>query len=319
MSLFNSLRESHLEVDLCAINDGGEIESLHPSVTVLGRKWQSGLMATFKNTRKFVEFSKKHHYELIIANCELPEAYVALTCSWNQKIIVVEHTSLPWGNRRAMGFFIRLILKLRNVTWVTVNSNQNKIWPFHSRAKHIPNPFVPPRERKYSSASDLVYVGRLNEGKHPEIAAEAALATEASIDFYGDGAMLASLRREFETERCRFLGFVSDPWQLISDESILIVPSEYEGDGMTVVEGILNNNPILLANNPDLQRFKLPEQNYFTDLKDLTSKIREIKVNGSQDFRPPPSLTMDLRDERDISQITNRWIQQLEEILNEAE
>ena len=86
---------------------------------------------------------------------------------------------------------------------------------------------------------------------------------------------------------------------------------------MTIVEGILNNNQILLADNPDLRRFKLPERNYFGNLKELSSKINEIKFQGSQDFRPPHYLIANLRNERDISYITNRWLEKIKEIQNE--
>jgi hypothetical protein len=155
--------------------------------------------------------------------------------------------------------------------------------------------------------------------RHPEIAAQAALISGASIDFYGDGVMLESLSAEFGSERCRFFGFVSDPWRLISEDSVLVVPSEYEGDGMTVVEGILNNNPILLADNADLRRFKLPDRNYFGNLKELSTKIQEVKVQGFEDFRPPHRFVTNLRDERDITYITSRWVEKLKEISNEIE
>jgi glycosyltransferase involved in cell wall biosynthesis len=317
MNLFESLRVNLARVELCAINEV-EMSALLPTgVTVLGRKWHSGFGETIKNVKIFREFMRKFKFDIVVANCELPELYVALACVRKQNIIVVEHTSRPWDGRMKLGFLIRFILKLRNVKWVTVNSSQKSIWPFKSYAGYIPNPYVSLGEKKNSESSDLVFVGRLNKGKHPEIAAKAAASVGVSIHFYGDGVLLEALRSEFETDNCKFFGFKPDPWRLISKSAVLVIPSEYEGDGMTVVEGILNNNPILLADNDDLRRFKLPNQNYFSNIEELISKIQDIKKRGPQVFLPPLQLTANLREERDISNISKQWLAKFKEIVNE--
>jgi hypothetical protein len=150
MSLFTSLRENRIEVDLCAINDNGHVGPIQPGVKVLGRSSQSGPVETMRSLRKFAELLTNRHYDLLIANCELPEAFVAFSCSWFKKIIIVEHTSRPWVKRKILGYFVRTILRLRKVSWVTVNSDQKKIWPFNSNAEYIPNPIVFAKEEKTS-------------------------------------------------------------------------------------------------------------------------------------------------------------------------
>lgn len=124
---------------------------------------------------------------------------------------------------------------------------------------------------------------------------------------------MAELRRNYESQECTFNGFVIDPWSGISDESILLVTSEYEGDGMNVVEAVLNGNPVLLADNKDLRRFDFPEQFYFRNFDDLVEKINASKNLNLNRFTVNDEIKKRLLRERDLNSVTSKWISLLRE------
>ena len=184
MRLFKSLLDSKFDVALCAINVGDEDDkSKTEGMYVVGRDWGAGALITVKNLLRFRRFLRTHKFNTLIVNCELPELYVSLVSPLSCKIIAVEHTSRPWNGRRLLGFVVRLLLMFKGTQWVTVSSNQREVWPNRQEALYIPNPHVPALNRKLEKSSDLVFVGRLNRGKRPELAAQAARATGSTIAF----------------------------------------------------------------------------------------------------------------------------------------
>ena len=306
--LFQSLIERDVEVELCAINQGADFSLKPEGVHTIGRSWGSGPIETLKNLFRFGNFLRRHKSDIVIVNCELPELYVSLISPMSSKIFVVEHTSRPWRGRRAMGIFIRTLLTIRRSRWITVSSNQQEIWPFGSSALYIPNPHEPVVKQSYTEKWDLVFVGRLNPGKRPEVAADAAQATQSTIAFFGDGPMLDKLREDYESEKCEFKGFVTNPWSTISSDSILVVTSEYEGDGMNIVEAVLNGNPVLLLDNIDLRRFDFPDTLYFKNMEELVLKIKAAKKESPEIYKPGREQVDWLSKERDLNRVTSQWI-----------
>ena len=314
MRVFKSLKENSINATYCAINLGnGADVILSGDVHVVGREWGAGLLGTIGNLLRFRKFLAAHKFDVVIVNCELPELYVALVCPVSTRIIVVEHTSRPWVGRRGLGAFVRSLLVIRGTLWVTVSSNQSKVWPFGQNAVWIANPHVIGSESKPKRKSDLVFVGRLNTGKRPELAARAAQVTDSTINFFGDGPLMEELRRDYESEKCAFYGFVNDPWGVIGEESMLIVTSEYEGDGMNIVEAVLKGNPILLADNNDLRRFNFPSHIYFKDFDELVEKIDTFKNLNHINYIVDNEIKERLQQERDLSSITQKWISILTE------
>jgi hypothetical protein len=152
----------------------------------------------------------------------------------------------------------------------------------------------------------------LNQGKHPEIVAVTAQQTHSTADFFGDGPDMNTLRENYDSPEIRFHGFVNHPWTKISPESIVIVASEFEGDGMNIVEAVANGNPILLADNSDLRRFDFPDVNYFKTLKELISKIEEAKVTGTEHLSIPSSIRSKILRDREPARVAEQWIDLLD-------
>jgi glycosyltransferase involved in cell wall biosynthesis len=307
MNLYESLKKSGIDVNLCAINTDESRTLIDDKIVVLGRPWKAGLVETAKNLNKFRKLISQGNFTIIVANCELPELYLAFAAPRKVKHVAVEHTSRPWLGRRLLGIFIRSLLSVRKTSWVTVSTNQKSVWPFGNKPVLIRNAYLPPENEAEVSGSTLLFVGRLNSNKHPEIAAKVANDLGVSIDFYGDGPMIGSLRGEYQSEKCRFLGFVPNPWNVISKNSILVVPSEFEGDGMNVVEAALNGNPMLLADNYDLRRFNFPDHLYFKGVDSLKTKIQDAQKAGVDKYRLESKARANLGSERSITSITRQW------------
>lgn len=307
--LLDSLTTLGIDVTLCAINQDERNDRSTLGITVIGRMWGAGWRETIENLIKFRRHLTLQNPDLLLVNCEIPELYAAFVAPWDVQIMAVEHTSRPWNGRRSLGYVVRTILHLRRTEWITVSRNQTEIWPHSFRPIFIPNSHSQDEIQRESSKTELVFVGRMNRGKHPEIAVEAAVATSSSIELFGDGPEITNLREKYQSLEIHFRGFVESPWSYISEDSILIVPSEFEGDGMNIVEGVSNNNPILLADNSDLRRFNFPEANYFSDLGELVSKINEAKVQGVIPFRLGLQAKTKLLEERNPRVIAEKWIE----------
>lgn len=272
----------------------------------LGRKWKSGPIQTISNFIDFYRILKMQNPDTIVVNCELPELYVAFAPIKIKRLICVEHTSQPWAGRKMLGILVRTLLSIRKSTWVTVNKSQVTIWPIRTKAIHIPNPVAVPQLNENTAATqEFVFVGRLREEKGVELILQAASEVKTSVDIYGSGELEDYLKAKYPNVG-KFHGFVDDPWKSISPEQVLIVASEYEGDGKVVVEGLMADLPILLRDNSDLRRFELPDQNYFTDDNDLKSKMADCLKNKDK-FRPGNTKFKGLVAERDPESISDRW------------
>ena len=313
MRLFKTLLSLGVSVSVCAINEDKTVTKPQTDVTVIGRQWGMGLTQTFRSLLLFRQHLRVNHPDVLIVNCELPELYVSLIAPLKCEIIIVEHTSRPWYGRRLLGYFVRTLLYLRRSIWVTVSKDQSRIWPKDSRAIHIPNTHHKMDSIQKFHSAELLFIGRLNREKHPEIAAEVALMSSSTIDFFGDGPEITRLKQVYNSKQLHFHGFVENAWEHVSQNSILIVASEFEGDGMNVVEAISNGNPVLLKDNSDLRRFKLPEANYFSSLTELKDKVIEAKTNGVDKFRVSEKIASEILGDREPQKVATSWIKLINE------
>ena len=103
-----------------------------------------------------------------------------------------------------------------------------------------------------------------------------------------------------------FEGQVTDPWEIIKSGDLLIVPSEYEGDGLVVIEGLANRVPILVADIPDFQRFNLPEHFYCQNTKMFVDTIGEFS-HKLEELVPSPEIVESVLSQRSIGQVGNAW------------
>jgi len=294
---------------IVALNVDGRSRLETDDIIELGRKWKSGPFQTIAALREFRRVVHHENPETIILNCELPELYGALTSACKCKFIAVEHTTKPWYKRRALGIVTRIALRVRGSKWVTVNSINQRIWPIGQRATYIANPInVPVIEQSHAGLKSLVYVGRLRPEKRVEWAIELASELNLPLDIYGEGLHLSALEELSEKvgAKVKFHGYQENIWEEIGNGQLVIIPSEFEGDGIVVLEALARDCPVLLADNADLRRFGLPELNYGANAKDMANKI---KNNSFNEFYVSKKSRKELLQNRRIETIAERWMQ----------
>lgn len=315
MTIVEQLRSDGYNVLVIALNLNQFPHKKKPEhVIQLGRTWKSGICDTYSTFKEFRSTLEKLNPALVVAHCELPELYCALAPNLRNKLIVVEHTSNPWNGRKTIGRITRFLLRLKKSSWVTVDKSQNKIWCGSRKPKHIYNPVIKNKlknQRKFIES--IAFIGRLNDDKRPHLAIEAAINNSMPIAVIGDGYCKEELVNRFSENReiVTFYGFLENPWAHLSEDTLIVMPSKYEGDGLVAVEAIINEFPIVLADNEDLRRFELPSVNYFRTERELSEVLQQVKNQGVDRFKLPNSIIEKMQHERDIRTITSNWIREL--------
>ena len=308
----NELFKRGWKVAIVPINEGPN-DQIVPfcEVIPLKRKWQSGLLKTVYEIIRFNKIVKAWQPDVIILNCELPELFGAALFG-SQKLVVLQHTTQPWAGRLRLGRVIRQVLSCKKTTWIAVSSHL-AIWPSGKAPQAIlQNPVVERRVTRnlpeQQKLDRLVFIGRLSVEKRPEIVIEISSVTGKPILIIGDGSNMQSLK-----EQCHqygtiveFAGQIPDPWSKIKAGDLLIIPSIFEGDGLVVIEALLNNVPLLLADIPDFRRFGFPEINYCLSIEEYRDAIDEFGGVLSK-LIIPTDISQPLIDGRSIDLIGDEW------------
>jgi hypothetical protein len=295
---------------LVALNQSLEIDDMK-NIKVLNRFWGDNFKLTVGNFLNFKGFLDEINPRTIIVNCELPELYISLLRKNNRRIICVEHTTIPWHGRRILGLIVRTLLRIRQIEWVTVINGTNH-GNSNRKMYYIPNPFVNviDSRKELNRNCSLVFIGGLKDNKRPDWVIEAGVRNSLPVDVYGDGYLYNALKTKYSNPdlNITFHGFKSNVWDNIHSNSLVVVPSEFEGDGMVVVEAIISGYPVLLAKNKDLLRFRLNEKHYFGTLTELISLINQYKKNNFKDLIVEDNFVENLKKERSIEWIVKAWI-----------
>jgi hypothetical protein len=116
-----------------------------------------------------------------------------------------------------------------------------------------------------------------------------------------------------EIRECEFKGYVKNPWEFLRDGDLLIIPSNNEGDGLVLVEAVLNRVPLIAINIPDLLRFNLHSDNYFNDIQNLTSQILKFRDELSR-FVVNQDVARRILEPREPVLIAKQWCTKLEKL-----
>ena len=277
----------------------------------LFRQWRGSTLATFSSYLRFNQIVKSFNPEILILNCDLPELFGSLLLS-KRTLIVVQHSSLPWGSRKQIGKFIRGVLRFRNAIWVAVSPHL-KVWPNETSTTAIlENPVMPIPIETYSQSvktlKRLVYIGRLSVEKQPEIVIKAAKLLGVDAILIGDGPLRNAL-----TESCvgsvvkiEFAGWIVNPWSIVKNGDLVLVPSTFEGDGLIVLEAIQRRVPILISRISDFAKFDLPEKNYCEGLIEYVNAAQKYS-NNLDGLVIPIATANKILEPRSIDLIGKKW------------
>lgn len=321
--LANELLRRGWEVSLVPINSS-ESDLIEPKCKVfpLNRRWPSGLFGTIKSIVAFNRILIKWNPEIVILNCALPELFGSMMLG-RQSIIVLEHAKLPWVGRESLGRSVRRILKLRRARWVAVSSHL-KIWPSNNLPDAILQNSISSLEIQnndidaFSELKRLVFIGRLSSEKRPDWILEISSKSGIPAILIGDGTLRSALERKLNSSNSsvKFQGFVRNPWNWLTPGDLLIVPSEWEGDGLVIIEALRANVPMLLADIPDFRRFHFPNHNYATD---CDAFVRSIRVNAGDlnSLRVPAEIRSQILLARTPVNVGNEWENYLQKFVEE--
>jgi glycosyltransferase involved in cell wall biosynthesis len=319
--LANELMYQGFIVGLLPINSG-PADQINPlcEVMPLNRKWPGGLRDTITAYLKFNQIISKWKPDILVLNCDLPELFGALLLE-SLPLVIVEHTSFPWNKRKRLGLIVRKILSFRGASWVAVSSHL-ETWPNGSSFMGIiPNPIdrelEKPKLENNVALKRLIFIGRLSLEKRPEWLLEIARHLPYSIEIIGDGVLRKELENSVFKENLsiKFLGQQLRPWDLINKGDLLLIPSQYEGDGLVLIEAMLHRCPVLVADIPDLRRFNLEESNYCLGPEDFISTIVKFAKNLDPLVIPSDLCQAELSS-RSISSVGERWAILLKTLVN---
>ena len=320
--LINALSDTGTDVALVAVNDG-PMDLVEPACEVfeLKREWQGGPLTLLTAYIRTYIVICRIRPKRIILNCDLPEFLGAFVFGpW--KITVVEHVPKPWSDRFRLGQFIRKVLRARKVDWVKVSDHLQPWLSCTNVATHIPNAISEngiPGAAKHKPGQNierLVFIGRLTKAqKQPHWMLDIAELSKKKLVFFGDGLYrkdleLEALRRGMQVD---FQGFVSNPWDLVKPNDLLVIPSAWEGDGLVVVEALSRNIPIILNEVGDLTRFELPDKHYCSGIKEFVERIDQYEqdlprlIAGSE-------FSEKLLRSRNPELVASKWIEYLAKV-----
>jgi glycosyltransferase involved in cell wall biosynthesis len=315
--LANSLSKKGWNVTLVPINastpDG--VNVICP-VKNFERAWDSGLFELIPVVIKFVRFVREESPNLIILNCDLPE-FLGLFLPRKQRVVVVEHSPKPFQSRFLIGRLVRFSERVRKAAFVRVSPNLS-IWSNDNiESTYIPNAVELKtlhdmnlyKDAAYYPISRLVYLGRLAPEKNPILFFEIGQALNLPALVIGGGPMLRDLKMRF-TDQVDFIGHSLEPWSFIKRGDLLVVTSDYEGDGLVVTEAIIKGVPLIIRDNDDLRRFGLDEKNYALNLESFVEKISSS--TDISNFVVQDQIRVDTSRQRSVESIAEKW----EDLLN---
>ena len=128
------------------------------------------------------------------------------------------------------------------------------------------------------------------------------------LKFIGSGNEELKIRASCESNsiNSEFFGFVKNPWLEINEEDLVIIPSNNEGDGLVLIEALINRVPILVKRIPDLSRFELNDINYYSTREEMLEKIEIAKLNLTV-FKVDDDISKQILKNRDPKVIAMQW------------
>jgi glycosyltransferase involved in cell wall biosynthesis len=234
--------------------------------------------------------------------------------------------SMEWFTRRIV-WRLALSRKYR----VIANSDHSKevfldfIRPLSPAVRVLYNPVSAPRlgavrERVTGDGLNIIYTGRLVEGKNMFLWLEMARAIhnlrgDARFLVYGDGPLKESLIREGEEKGMNgylfFRGFTADLSSAYNDADLMMFLSEYESFGNAVVESILYGVPVIAGSIPSIREIFRDFPGFLVgtgesmkpDILDRISRLDDLRrmvPEASLQFRERFSLEQHTKGLRDL-------------------
>jgi glycosyltransferase involved in cell wall biosynthesis len=93
---------------------------------------------------------------------------------------------------------------------------------------------------------------------------------------------------------------------MLGHGDLLVMTSRFEGDGLVLVEALVNNLPVLVRETDDFRSFNLPGDNYFESLDQAVEKIDAWKT-GTLSLILNPILVGEILQGRNPEKVAQKW------------
>ncbi len=261
---------SELEVEICTLlylgDLGKKLQKMGITVHNLScKKWD-----VLKIVWKLYNLVSKGEYDIVHVHLFPTLYYVSIIRRLITKPIYIYTEHSTW-NRRRKYFLLKLMdaFAYKAYDYIVANSDDTKkalvSWlPFTAQKTEVIENAIPPvkslkHQYSISKPASLLFVGRLVAAKGVDVAIDAVRLLEkqgirVKLTVVGDGPERAKLERQSKGLNVRFLGYQSNPTEIMAEHDILIIPSRWEGFGLVAIEGMSVGIPVIASCVPGLTR-----------------------------------------------------------------
>ena len=212
-----------------------------------------------KNIEEVREIIQNEQIELVISNTvNVFQGAFAAACE-NVRHFYIIH-EFPFGEFGYYKELIPLIDDLSDKIFVVEGELYQTLTNYFTTDKLIP--FIPYTEvqahpLKNSTISRFVSIGGINERKNQLELLEAynhLNRKEIELVFIGGWdeqykKLMDDYIQAHHLDRVTFVGFHSDPWSLVTEKDILVLPATLETFSLVFVESVLNGVPAIISDN----------------------------------------------------------------------
>ena len=212
-----------------------------------------------KNIDEIREIIQNEQIELVISNTvNVFQGAMAAACEKVRHFYIIHE--FPFGEFGYYKDLIPLIDDLSDKIFVVEGELYHTLTNYFTTDKLIPFiPYTEVQERplKNSTISRFVSIGGINERKNQlELLAAYNHLNRKDIELVFIGGwdeqykkLMDDYIQTHHLERVSFVGFHSDPWSLVTDKDILVLPARLETSSLVFVESVLNGVPAIISDN----------------------------------------------------------------------
>lgn len=212
-----------------------------------------------KNIDEVREIIKNEQIELVISNTvNVFQGAIAAACEKVRHFYIIHE--FPFGEFGYYKELIPLIDDLSDKIFVVEGELYHTLTKYFTTDKLIPFiPYTEVQERplKNSTISRFVSIGGINERKNQLELLEAynqLNLKEIELVFIGGWdehykKLMDDYIEAHHLDHVTFVGFHSDPWDLVTDKDILVLPAKLETFSLVFVESVLNGVPAIISDN----------------------------------------------------------------------
>ena len=212
-----------------------------------------------KNIDEVREIIKNEQIELVISiTVNVFQGAIAAACEKVRHFYIIHE--FPFGEFGYYKELIPLIDDLSDKIFVVEGELYHTLTKYFTTDKLIPFiPYTEVQERplKNSTISRFVSIGGINERKNQLELLEAynqLNLKEIELVFIGgwdehDKKLMDDYIEAHRLDHVTFVGFHSDPWDLVTDKDILVLPAKLETFSLVFVESVLNGVPAIISDN----------------------------------------------------------------------